>query len=43
MEPLCDPDNDRVMKDIVPPPHRPLADDLLYPNKCTPLFLYNSL
>lgn len=34
MEPLADPDNDRAMKDIVPPPHKPLAEDLLYPNKC---------
>ena len=34
MEPLSDPDGDRAMKDIVPPPHRPLAEDLLYPNKC---------
>ena len=35
MEPLCDPESDRAMKDIIPPPHRPLSDDLLYPNKCT--------
>lgn len=35
MDPLCDPDGDRAMKEIVPPPHRPLADDLLYPNKGT--------
>ena len=35
MEPLCDPESDRSMKDIIPPPHRPLSDDLLYPNKCT--------
>ena len=34
MEPLLDPENDRVMKDIVPPPHKPIADELLYPNKC---------
>ena len=34
MEPLVDPEGDRAIKDIVPPPHRPLADDLLYPNKC---------
>lgn len=39
MDPLCDPDNDRAMKEIVPPPHRPLAEDLLYPNKCM-LFLF---
>jgi len=30
---LLDPDNDRVMKDIIPPPHRPISDDVLYPNK----------
>ena len=34
MEPLADPDQDRAMKDIVPPPHRPLSEELLYPNKC---------
>jgi len=34
MEPLLDPDNDRVMKDIVPPPHKPISDEVLYPNKC---------
>jgi hypothetical protein len=34
MEPLLDPVNDRAMKDIIPPPHKPLSDDLLYPNKC---------
>ena len=33
MEPLLDPDNDRMMKDIIPPPHKPIADDVLYPNK----------
>lgn len=33
MEPLRDPENDRVMKDIIPPPHKPLSHELLYPNK----------
>jgi hypothetical protein len=33
MEPLPDPDSDRVMKDIIPPPHKPLTDELLFPNK----------
>ncbi len=33
MEPLLDPQEDREMKDIVPPPHKPLSDELLYPNK----------
>jgi hypothetical protein len=35
MEPLADPENDRAIKEIIPPPHRPISDDLLYPNKCT--------
>ena len=35
MEPLSDPMNDRAMKDIIPPPHKPLSDDKLYPNKRT--------
>lgn len=34
MEPLADPENDRAIKEIIPPPHRPINDDLLYPNKC---------
>ena len=43
MEPLADPDQDRAMKDIVPPPHRPLAEDLLYPNKCKlSILFYNN-
>eukprot|EP00347_Sterkiella_histriomuscorum_P024029 403332551 len=33
MEPLLDPVGDRAMKDIMPPPHKPLADELLYPTK----------
>lgn len=33
MEPLLDAENDRVMRDIQPPPHRPLSDELLYPVK----------
>jgi len=33
MEPLSDPDNDRAIKDIIPPPHRPLSTELLYPEK----------
>ena len=41
MEPLADPDNDRAMKEIIPPPHRPLADDILYPNKCIHNLLYH--
>lgn len=40
MEPLCDPDGDRAMKDIIPPPHRPITEELLYPTKgIKPLFL----
>lgn len=34
MEPLKDAVDDRMIKDIVPPPHRPLTDELLYPTKC---------
>lgn len=33
MEPLLDSNSDRVMKEILPPPHRPISDDLLYPIK----------
>jgi hypothetical protein len=33
MEPLSDPDGDRAMKDIIPPPHKPITTDLLYPDK----------
>lgn len=33
MEPLLDPDNDRAMKDIIPPPHKPISDEVLYPIK----------
>ena len=35
MEALSDPEHDRAIKDIVPPPHRPISDELLYPNKGT--------
>jgi serine/threonine-protein phosphatase 2B catalytic subunit len=31
MEPLLDPLDDRVMKDLEPPPALPLADELLFP------------
>ena len=40
MEPLSDPINDRAMKDIIPPPHKPLSEELLYPNKCTILKVF---
>lgn len=33
MEPLLDPRNDRMVKDIKPPPHRPLKQELLFPGK----------
>ncbi len=39
MDPLPDPLEDRQMKDIIPPPHMPLSDDLLYPNKRNILYL----
>jgi len=32
---LLDPENDRAMKEITPPPHRPISEDILYPNKST--------
>lgn len=33
MEPLPDPLDDRVMKDVLPPPQKPLSRALLYPKK----------
>ena len=39
MDSLPDPLDDRQMKDIVPPPHMPISDDLLYPNKGMRIFL----
>ena len=41
MEPLADPCGDRVMKEIPAPPHQPIAEDMLYPNKC--IYLQNIL
>ena len=35
MDPLLDPLSDRVMKDIIPPPHRPISDEILYTVKST--------
>ena len=32
MEPLSDPLNDRVIKTVKPPPHRPLTAKLMYPD-----------
>ena len=32
MEPLLDPMNDRVIKSVQPPPHRPLTHKLMYPD-----------
>jgi serine/threonine-protein phosphatase 2B catalytic subunit len=34
MDPLPDPVGDRFMKDIIPPPHIPISEELLYPNPC---------
>ncbi len=31
MEPLLDPCDDRVLKDLEPPPARPLSEELLFP------------
>ena len=36
MEPLKDPLEDRVLKELVPPPHEPLSEALLYPYKDSP-------
>lgn len=33
MEPLKDPKNDRQIKQVKPPPHRPLDKNLMFPNK----------
>jgi len=33
MEPLSDPSKDRVVKSVKPPPHRPLARHLMFPEK----------
>ena len=33
MEPLSDPLGDRYMKDMIPPPHKPIDEELLYDNK----------
>ena len=43
MEPLKDPENDRVMKDIVPPPHKPISDEVLYPNKGKHLIIISKM
>lgn len=32
MDPLVDPYNDRVVKNINPPPHKPLNPALMYPD-----------
>ena len=39
MEALSDPYNDRVMKTVKPPPHRPLSHNLMYPDPGILLFL----
>lgn len=31
MDPLPDPCNDRAVKSVVPPPHKPLRHELLWP------------
>jgi len=36
MEALSDPCNDRPVKDLAPPPHRPLSPALLYPDPAQP-------
>ena len=42
MESLIDAVDDRAIKDVAAPPHRPLTDDLLYPNKCTVHFILST-
>ena len=32
MEPLNDPYNDRAIKKLIPPPHKPISQCLLYPD-----------
>lgn len=32
METLLDPLNDRIVKSVKPPPHKPLARNLMYPD-----------
>jgi hypothetical protein len=34
MESLKDAAEDRVIKEVPAPPHKPISDDLLYPDKC---------
>lgn len=38
MESLPDPCNDRMMKDVLPPPHKPLSNSKLFPKKSIYLF-----
>ena len=38
MEPLPDPLDDRVVKDILAPPNEPLDKQLLFPKKCIELY-----
>ena len=33
MDPLKDPANDRAVKTLKPPPHKPLAKNLMFPDK----------
>jgi serine/threonine-protein phosphatase 2B catalytic subunit len=37
MEALADPLNDRQVKTVKPPPHRPLNTNLMYPDPCNSL------
>ena len=36
MDPLCDPLGDRQMREMIPPPHRRLSHNLLYPSASKP-------
>lgn len=43
MEPLKDAVDDRAIKDIIPPPHRPLSEELLYPSRCMSYSVHSTL
>lgn len=43
MEPLNDPIKDRVVKNLKPPPHKPLDKALLWPEKLKSLILKRTL
>lgn len=40
MDPLKDPSNDRQVKTLKPPPHRPLSRNLMFPDKLKSILKY---